>query len=464
MEDETFWVKPFTPVAEETIHLPPSDQVGVRFIVPRVLCFKTDNEFSAQVFEAGLRSAVASTISEAPFLAGRVMLADEKKSTLKIEIPKDASVELRIRHIPKMVADDLDTLHWPPYALPFTQLCLAHRSMSPINFCFAVQANIISGGVVMVLHLNHSAVDGYTLSLVQTVLADHLSRFLNGEPIKSSGKIPTEALDRSQVIGTKPARPLTEWQDWRPAEENETPPTKSPLSLTVWYMSPEKVEQIRSSGQDPSTGSRLSTATCLSAFLWRAMTAARKLPSDATTINLTPIESRQRVDPKLPSAYCGNVLVYGRASATVSELPSMPLHEAGNRITRSIKWWNGEKIREYWGSIEECENLGAVKPNTNRDFGTDFEVSNIANMPFWNVDWGRGLHVRAFRWPGLAITDGWINVLPRLPTGGFELMMHLTTATLMNLLDDETFMDCLQYRGASDVNLDAKIRGEKLTS
>lgn len=461
-EPQTYWVAPLEPVEAQTIQLPAPDQIGIPVVEPVTMCFKTTEGYNEASFIEAIKAATAGTVWEIPHLAGSVVWEDEARHRIKLVIPENAKNEVRIKWLPQKDADELDRQHWPPHAFLHSEVCLAPRPTYGIGtYNFGVQANIIRGGVIIVLHMNHTILDGSAQAVVEEIFGHHLSRALDGMKATASGKMPPEALDKSRALGSHPAKPILDWKDWREAPKNNMTVEEataalyakiSKLSLTVWHIPPEKLAKLRASMQDPSKP-KLTMATCLSTWLWRATARARRHSPDTMTRMLTPVQTRTRV-PEMHENHTGSALVYGRAKATVRELSTLTTHALGERIAKSVAWWTPERIREYWGSIEECDDIAKYQNNTDRDFGTDVEFTNITNMAFYNIGWGKGLDIRAWRLPAIAFTDAWTIVLPKLRSGGSELMMYLARDTLEVLMKDPVFREYAEYWCASDASLD----------
>ncbi|KAK4621968.1 hypothetical protein CLAFUW4_07136 [Fulvia fulva] len=456
-----FWISPSSHIPPQTIALPAGDQIGVTVVQPLVMCFRTTNEYEETRFIDAVQTAAAGCLSELPALAGKLVWKDEARHRIECQIPESPKVQVRIKWLP-WDAQKLDAQHWPPYIFQHAEVCLAPRPTYGIGtYNFGLQANIIRGGVIIVMHMNHTILDGSAQGVLQSIFAHHLGRAMDKGPSESSGLLPPVALDKTTTSGSHPARPILEWNDWKLAEKNTMSAeaaTKAlfaklaKLTFTIWHISPEKLAKLRRSMQDPKQ-ERLSMATCLSIWLWRAITRTRALAPDTVTRLLMPIQTRGRVK-EVHQNYSGSALVYGRTKAKASEVSSLPAHELGARIGNSVAWWTAEKIREHWGSVEDCDDIARYQSNTNRDFGTDIECTHLSNFAFYNLHWGRGLQVRAYRLPGIAFTDGWLNFAPRLASGGNELLLYLARDTLEKLMKDAEFREYAEYWSASDPALD----------
>lgn len=462
-KSETFWVSPLKPVKAETIALPAADQIGVTIIQPLVVCFTTNEDFDEAAFIEAIKVATAGVAWEIPALAGSVEWEDQARRRIKCVIPEDPKVRVTIKHIPEYDGAELDATHWPVRQMVPKLICFTERTQYGVGtFNFGIQANIIKGGVLLTMHMNHIILDGGAQAMLECVFGLHLGRAMAGKAPKLSGIIPPEALDKSMAYGSHPARPMLEWKDWKEAPKHNLTIQQigalirqkmTLLAITTWYLTPEKAQKLRAAMQQPGKP-KLSMATCMAIFMWRAVTRARELDADEETTFFMPVQTRGRVQELHPS-YIGSALVYARTKVTVKELQTLSFAELGQRIEKSVAWWTPERIREFWGSIEDADNLANYTPNQNRDFGPDVEFTNISNMPFYTIPWGKGLEVKSFRVTSTPFSDGWGAVMPRFPDGGQEFNIFLQKEQLPALFSDPEFREYADYWAASDKALDA---------
>lgn len=428
-----------------------------------LLCFKTTEHFEESAFVEALKTAVAGVVWDFLDLCGSIIL--DHKGKIQCMIPAYPEIQVKVVHHEHLDADKLDAAHWPPHTLISKEVTL--MTGLPIAngvgmWNFAVQANILNGGLILALHMNHCLQDGLSLTNMNRLFAHHFSRAMDGKPPTKSGMFPPEALERSRAYATHPARDILAWKDWVSAPQKPvvTPEQHAAglfahiekLQVSVWHLTPEKLDRLRAAFQDPSKP-RLSTATCIAIWFWRVATRARGLPPDATTRLFTPTQVRGRVK-ELPYTYAGNAVVNAYAKATVAEVLSLSPNELGRRVNDGISWWTPELIREYWGSIESCEDLSKVQRNMNRDFGADVETTNFANCPFYEVDWSKALELKASRLTSQPFSDGFYYVLPRLRSGGYELFTYMAKETFRNFLKDTEFRNYVEYWGSSDASVD----------
>lgn len=472
--EQSFWVGPATPVPASKAVLPAPDQVGIPIVLPRICCFRRDATLSDHKLITALQVATSGAIAELPHLLGKITLAPGPKRRFQLEIEENATVLVKIKHHPEKSAEYFERRAWAPHLIKREELTLSKYPIPGVGtYNFAVQANLIRGGVILAIHMSHLHFDGYAHALIELVFAHHLRQALLGRSGTNSGIVVPSALDKSVAHGTHPARPILEWEDWRPAPPPADMSAFSPeelmqlyvasmanFSLTIWRFTPEQQERMRREFQDPEAGTngkkKLSLASCLHSYLWKAITRARELDPDQETRCLTPVQTRGRVK-EMHENWSGSALVYSRAKATAAEVQALPTHALGRRLEAGVSRWTPARIREYWGSIEDCADLTKIQPNTDRQNGPDVEFSNIANLPYHRIDWGQGLEVAAWRATELAFTDGYVIISPRLRNGNLEAFMYLNKDTLANLLADPEFRARAEYVAAADAEVDVQV-------
>jgi len=468
--EQTFWVKPSTPVPASKTLLPAADQVGVPIVLPRICCFTRDDSLSEEHFIEAIKIGTAGAIAELPHLCGKISVADPARRRYQLEIPEDTSVLVKIKWHPGETAEEYARQSWAPHLMLREKLTLSKYPIKGVGtYNFAVQANMIQGGVILALHMNHLHFDGYAHALIELVFAHFLSRAIERKPATPSGIIVPEALDKSVAWGSHPARPVLDWPDWRQAP----PPMKldgyteeqlsklyvasmADFTLTVWSFSPQSLDRIRRDGQEPGSDKKLSLASCLHSFLWKALVRSRKQDLDTTTMCLTPVQTRGRVR-ELHQMWSGSALVYSRAKATIRELMSVPNYDLGRRLEAGVARWTPQVIREYWGSLEDCDDLSSIQPNTDRQNGPDIELSNISNLPFHRISWGKGLTVAAWRCTDLAFTDGYVIVAPKLRNGNIETFLWMHKDSVATLLEDKEWRNTAEYVCANTTDMDAQV-------
>jgi len=470
-----YWVSPSKPVPAEKTVLPPCDQIGQTIILPRIACFKIDAAvLSEERLVEALKTAIADTTAEYPHLCGKVTVANAATRRYQLEIPENDKLRLVVkRHA--LNADELEAQGWPFHKLKRADMTFSKYPIYGIDtFNFGVQCNLIEGGVLLAIHMNHIHLDGIGHVITEQVFAHHLGRAIDRKPSRPSGIITAAALDKSLAWGKTPARPILEWEDWRQAGAPFVKPegmsmddvmdmlvdSCSDLTGACWKFSPAAQEKIKKAGQPPNGQGKLSLASCMHSFLWKLYVKARQQERgqelDTPTTCFTPVQTRGRIK-SLPQTWSGFALVYSRAPSTIGEVLECHPSELGKRMEDGIARWTEDSIREYWGSIEQTENLATIEPNVNRQRGTDVEMSNLSFFPFHTLKWGTGLQVKSWRITELAFTDAYIVICPKLRNGDLEFFLLAEESTYENILRDPEFRSLAEFVCHTDPEWDSKI-------
>ncbi|TKA45479.1 hypothetical protein B0A54_04018 [Friedmanniomyces endolithicus] len=200
---------------------------------------------------------------------------------------------------------------------------------------FAVQANVIKGGLLVALYLHHSIADIHSLAQIIQLMSNPntATRTLSNETLRTDAK--TQSTLRARLSGTWGANP-------EPTEHSRKATQRKELSqLTgqergvchILAFDLAALEQTRAAlntrfhdfqGDHPI---HISAFDCLAAILWKAITRAswpRGPPGDdpGRFVKLTvPVGIRNRVPSlRLPQDYFGNAVLHAEAYSRVVEL------------------------------------------------------------------------------------------------------------------------------------------------
>jgi hypothetical protein len=207
----------------------------------------------------------------------------------------------------------------------------------------------------------------------------------------------------------------------------------SKIEVKVVKFTKDDIDQIKQAVLEGTTGEpRLSTANCVSAYLWRTIFVARELPETDLIRCWTLVEGRKILS--LPSGYCGNVLVSTFVESTVGNILHNPLSHAAKLIHRRVeaaqdKHWFLDYVD--WMEVNpEC----VVYPGST--YGADHECgfSWQTRLPFYELDFGFGVPVCSMR-NVVASWDGFIAVLPSAGSSqGYTAMVHLVPDVMRRFL------------------------------
>lgn len=263
------------------------------------------------------------------------------------------------------------------------------------------QANFVEGGCILATSFHHSCLDGTSAMIALKVWAESC-KYVQGDASATCSWLDPESFNHSLpgilyekegyarppkevdpgVWGFLPFPPPEGWlevprnsttkeeKSGVPASKSLPPaplfpqnfdwpplPTADGLSTTVFFIPPEKVQELRQEvlADAGAQGSVTSISDIVQAFFWRAAIRARyrvakelrgeTFGADEISILELPVDCRPYFSPLLPSSYMGSMLILNRISMTIETLCSPETsigriarlqREAAARITPSL--------------------------------------------------------------------------------------------------------------------------------
>ncbi|KAK4756715.1 hypothetical protein SAY87_006842 [Trapa incisa] len=157
-----------------------------------------------------------------------------------------------------------------------------------------------------------------------------------------------------------------------------------------------------------------STFECLIAHLWRALTRARMLDASEITQMKIAVNGRPRMNPKVPNQYFGNLVLWARPTAKVTDLLNRPVSLVAELIHEGIVKIDDGYIRSFINFSEtrfEQDSdvipfpLGEKCPRC-----PNIEVYSWLKLPFSDLDFG--FESPYMFMPAHCPTEGILFVLP----------------------------------------------------
>jgi hypothetical protein len=469
-------VRPSLPPLPGLIKLPPLDQpLFHRVIMPVIYAFKLPLLHAREDVLSALREGLQATLDEIPFLVAHVVIDDVDRGSVQLEIfeHNDTGIKLYIRDIPGLDWKDLETHGFPTAQLKKYQLTPEPLLKSTISIpILTVQANFISGGLLLGLDLSHVVFDGRSMITLMTRWAKHTSLASEGQVMRPEDKIPRASFDRSTLFRGRVSTPLSEFPYYSthgspksilgllPSQEQALDFTQwsndliknkghnltaSDFDCCVWRLSDEQLEALERliCGTRPCN---FTANALVGAFLWQRITKARQLSvrCETTTSFLFPVDIRDMVTPPLPATYMGNSVTVACATAKVAEMEASGpefLYTLAERITEARVQVTADRVQAFIGGVDACTDLYKMAAQLhirNRwSLGTDIMVSNISSTAL-NMEWGSILgHIRAIRVFLPSIEDGIVLIPARVSEKATDLTIGLATETMKGLARDE---------------------------
>ncbi|KAG2730457.1 hypothetical protein I3760_01G293000 [Carya illinoinensis] len=185
----------------------------------------------------------------------------------------------------------------------------------------------------------------------------------------------------------------------------------------------------------------ISSFQSLSALLWRAVTRARKLPSNKATTFRMAVNCRHRLEPKLDPYYFGNAIQSSPTIASAGDVLSRDLRWCAEQLNKNVIAHDDSMVRRY---VENWENDPKCFPLGNFD-GASITMGSSARFPMYDINfgWGRPLAVRSGRANKF---DGKISAFPGREGGGsVDLEVVLAADTMAALESDSEFMQHVSF-------------------
>jgi trichothecene 3-O-acetyltransferase len=473
METISVLLRPTPPLIPESVRLSPLDQAPIRRMIQMILCFKLEANASREVIATELQQGLINLLPEAPFLAGNLTVEDKERYTIQLEVPHDAGVEFRITDLTQLEGyatfDELEKAWIPPSSLNSAMLVPQLPNSHPRR-CLLVQANFISGGLLLTTSAHHSVMDAGGVFSFLKHWSRHTAAVSEARILFADQVLPDVTLDRSLLSNGTQTCDVTDYNmlikgpripkafatSTFDIANEETMITSPPKSLrgqqAYWYISRDKLRDLQMMAKPTNQSDpELTENSTLSAFLWQEVSRARNLEQRGfqKTMLRSMCDIRGRLDPPLHPDYLGNAYIHFKTDTSTAELLSVradALYQTALRISDSVKWWNSDRIWAFMGAVEAYPGLSGVR-DPGAYAGPDLLISNMSQMPLHEFSWGRNLGtVHTLRSLDKVKVIGWVAICPRLPDGGLEILTCLEPDTLERLRHSAEFTRFIEWR------------------
>ncbi|KAI9830082.1 MAG: hypothetical protein M1826_005075 [Phylliscum demangeonii] len=427
-----------------TLELSALDQILPGYYARMVLCFSRplDSDQSATV--ATLQKALAATVTAVPFLAGQVCPAldgEGSRGRLEVRYREDGMIPLHVKDVSKVMRTfaeleqaempmsmmDSDLLAPLGVIVPGNPRTAVTDGSQPSTPVVAVQANFVTGGLILVVCVHHATMDGTGLGNLIDLLALHC------RSSTAPGPLPASVWDRRSlaVDGHPPVSPERHPEyKIEPAASTPTapvpaaPPSLPPITSRIFHLSLAKLARLKRDASPADGSSWISTNDGLAALIWHCLSRARAghlSPEQKAAPSMLGIavNGRARMQPALAEPYLGNVNLFAHVTAPVLDLiaPSNPLSTSAVAIRKAIAAIDDPHIRSAIALIQSIDDLSRLQPGFQPFLTTDIAMSSWTHMPVYQADFGAQVGGRP-RWIRLpqSLFDGLAILLPRRPS------------------------------------------------
>lgn len=451
--------------------------IRVNLYTPICLCFSLQDISSrSQIIVDRLNQGLERLRVNFPWLAGQVIregVVEGNTGRSKI-IP--SSNNKRIPLIVKDLGHDtaavpsMDALRNAKF--PFSMLdgeVLAPLSGLPTSYegdpapVFFLQANFISGGLLLNFAGEHSTMDGQGLGEIIRMFdkACHNEPFTDEEVIQGNRA-------RDSVI------PLFDQTSYKPGPELDHLLVKprastSTTSASTKNMPPKctwayfhfssanlaKLKSMASSSSCPSSDNTtaapyITTNDALSAFIWQSTSRIRssRLPPHSTTTFARAVDLRSSLS--IPPCYPGNMINHTYTTLPLSSLVSS---NSLNSLSSSLRLALNPSdlsftIRSLATHISLTANMSGISPGANLDFSTDIFLSSWARLACYKFNFNLGLGLpESVRRPRYATVESLMYLMPMDRSGGIDAAICIRDEDLEWFRRDQAFREYADWIG-----------------
>ncbi|KAF2723079.1 hypothetical protein K431DRAFT_302015 [Polychaeton citri CBS 116435] len=315
-----------------------------------------------------------------------------------------------------------------------------------------IQANLISGGIALVIHVHHWAMDFGGIANFVHQWADNALSVANGNRLPTLNPL---CLDRTRLNSQSIIA-----HDAQVKSDAGVPPGKPtffPISVCLFHLAKSKAEELKRLAST-ADGQRISSYDASVALWWRLLTRHRvktyKVDSNSVAAFSELVGVRNRLVPSLPERYFGNAIVPVSAESQQEKLSlkdvgeDAPLSRIAAYIRSVTDSVDPTYIYKFFDQIERRRRAGTSnKPK----FGTmppfkttDWRLPNILTA---NFGFGKPTAFRHM----FGVTPSLTIYPPRhRDIDGeevFEFAVPIERVALDGLLQDYDLKHWFEYRG-----------------
>ncbi|KAG0602902.1 hypothetical protein M758_10G050000 [Ceratodon purpureus] len=386
----TSLVSPELPTAPENLHLAfsPADLADLRIFTPVILLYETpvDSEFETLV--GNLKDSLRKVLVEYYPLAGRIakgengvaeLLCDDRGAYFTQMVVEETLEEFGGRDacfgIMGMGAANLKCEGFQVYTLN------EYKEIPPL----VIQVTLFKcKAIALAVNWHHQVADGVSgFSFLKA-----WSEVARGLPITSSPDhrrhLMSSRLPPHPLEGCPPEYRVLSAQ---PQEHHAQKSTQSRKKVEI-TISGEEIQQLKKQAAEGSDSGPFSSGVCISAHLWKLVTAARGLNRDDSTSIFSVLDGRTRMKD-FPMNYFGNCIFVRKAVSSVGDIVDMPLCQVAKLIHDSIHGATDDYIRSVldWFEVTGTQNIVHNRPS----IGThDLLPTFWRFFPIYELDFGFG--------------------------------------------------------------------------
>lgn len=398
------------------------DKVAPPVYSRRVLIFSREIDRRRDAILA-LKTGLQSTVNEFPILAGQVGI-----SPAGWIVKNGGQALLRIRNIDISYAELQDA--------GFSETMLKAEDISSVPAItdpeqqwnvFRIQANFIHGGLLLVVSINHTAMDGYGITKVIEALSRNCR--VNRSIALSSSK--PVLFDRSRLSESKGEADISKLSAYSviPAIPKLRVVPANIVTATFRF-SVQALKALKTAAS-PAEG-WITTHDAVNALCWRTHARGRYkvgvLTEEDTAKFAFPVEFRQLIHPPLPSDYIGNAVLMTKVELPIKILLGPDgLRIAAAKIRAGVKNVDAAYVDNFIAVAKSLDDPRQLKINLMLDDPrTGFGSTSYKSFAHDTLDWDPILgEFKRLRLAYGVTGEGMSIILPVLSDGSWEVTVTL---------------------------------------
>ncbi|KAF5963126.1 trichothecene 3-o-acetyltransferase [Fusarium coicis] len=347
-----------------------------------ILGFKLLPETPRDAVTDALEKALRGLTHQINWLDGQV--AEKDGILLPVPWPKDGPQNQILRRkdcdrvLPAM--DDLIRRGVPISELdanivsPFPGLNAGHRLEPPVPI-IRLQANFISGGVLLTMCFHHIVMDG--TAAFQFIR--HLACALEGKQISPTDLVQANR-DRGSVVRLlSPGEPIKDYTDLRRPPGFAYPPVSSTPAWCYFRLPTAALKALMTMARtqlsaSTSPNSLLSENDVICAFCWQRISTVRLSTQNPGTVSKFSRAIDGRLAGGIPLGYMGHMVYHANLRLPLQHIASSSLGDIAFRLRKALDSSNNEwTLRSYATFIARQPDKSLLlyggKTNPNTDLG-----------------------------------------------------------------------------------------------
>ena len=432
---------------------------------PLLLCFPVTDDFCAAVLDV-LKDGLARLSLHFPWMAGQLVNEGSRpghSGTFKIAPLEDTPrlVIKDLRHDPSLAFDALQKAKFPASMLDEMVLAPCRtlpESASETSPVLLLQANLVSGGLLLTIAGQHNAMDmiaqGHVMHLLSK--ACHKEAFTREElrigNLARHGIIPLLDSYEPGPELTFQIGPSQGSQGSSDCIVRPSPAVPGGYSWAVFTFSTSSLARLKGlAATTRTTTAYISTDDALTALLWQSILRARssRLASTQQAVNLCrAVDVRSYLH--IPQTYLGFMQVGTYHTFPLDQLLAEPLGGVASQLRSAIEPPTQivHNTRAYATVLDRSADKSCFSFLIGLDLTADLLITSWAKLDSYALDFGIGLGTpRAVRRPRFPPVEGLVFLLPKSGDGGVAVQLCLRSDDMDRLKFDESFVDFAAYIG-----------------